>query len=114
MGSKSGRSPSPKSCLESCRRRKATAPDSRAERHVLAIWRTVARLDRIGWQLAQSATGRSNMVNSVAALIVGLLLLGIVGLSVIDMPLAKAQGADDAARTPRVAADPHSFGNLDQ
>jgi leukotriene-A4 hydrolase len=54
------------------------------------------------------------MVNSVAALIVGLLLLGIVGLSVIDMPLAKAQGADDAARTPRVAADPHSFGNLDQ
>jgi leukotriene-A4 hydrolase len=54
------------------------------------------------------------MVNSVSALIVGLLSLGIIGLSVIDTPLAMAQGAEDAARTLRVAADPHSFGNLDQ
>jgi leukotriene-A4 hydrolase len=53
-------------------------------------------------------------VNTVAAISVGLFSLAIVGLSVIDMPSARAQGAKDAVRTPRGAADSHSFANLDQ
>jgi leukotriene-A4 hydrolase len=53
-------------------------------------------------------------VNMVAGLIVGLLSLAFLGLSVIDTADAGAAGADDSVRTPRVVADPHSYGNLDQ
>ncbi len=53
-------------------------------------------------------------MNSVAALIVGLLSLAILGLSVIYTTEASAPGAEDLARAPHVAADPHSFGNIDQ
>ena len=54
------------------------------------------------------------MVNTVAALIVGLLSFVIIGLSVADMPEAVSPAATDAADAPRVAADTHSFGNPDQ
>jgi leukotriene-A4 hydrolase len=53
-------------------------------------------------------------VNTVAALIVGLMSIAILGVSVIDTAEAKAPEAEDAATTPHVAADVHSFGNLDQ
>ena len=53
-------------------------------------------------------------MNTVAALIVGLLSLAFLRLGVIESPEARAPWAEDAARIPRIAADPHSFGNPDQ
>ena len=53
-------------------------------------------------------------MNTVAGLIVGLLSLAILGLSAIGLPEGIAIAEEDGARAPHVAADPHSFGNLDQ
>ena len=54
------------------------------------------------------------MVNTVAAVAVGLMSLAILSLSVAGPPEARAAGGKDDARVRRGVADSHTFGNIDQ
>jgi leukotriene-A4 hydrolase len=53
-------------------------------------------------------------VNTLAAVIVGLMALAILGLGVAGLPPASAHEAEEDARVQQIAVDPHSFGNIEQ
>ena len=53
-------------------------------------------------------------MNTVAAVVVGLMALAILGLGVTGSPQTSAPEPKEDARVQRNAVDPHSYGNLDQ